>query len=142
MKHWMLHITHCYHSDVFSGIVSIPERHSYDFIYRVIAKLQFVHNEGLYATDDLSGMQVAFLLKELGFSLQDTSSQLSIGPIKELGLYENWHEGVRFFDDERSRANGEKPYFYPDIFFNDYEPERTHEAILEMDKYFKALLYY
>lgn len=145
---WILHLTHVSHDRSYDAYVRVPSKLDYNYIYRVIARLQFKHSEGSYKTEDLSGQQVAFLLGQLlnldivadrdkNWISDETITVLSNEYIYGLDLFWNWEEVVvKFGFDENSRSKGENPYFYPDVFFKDYEPDGTVPAILEMDKHF------
>lgn len=139
---WFLHLTHEYHSESSDAYLLIPNKHNYTYVYRVVARLQHTHSEGDYKTEDLSGRQVAFLLNKL-LSISILPDELAIDFIdsgmkfEELDLFWNWEQGVvKFGFDEDSRNKGEKPYFYPDVVFSDYEPDGVIPALLEMDKHF------
>ncbi|HFW0766733.1 TPA: hypothetical protein ACJGJT_004066 [Salmonella enterica subsp. enterica serovar Chester] len=137
---WLLHLTHEYHDKSSDAFLLIPDKLDYNYIYKVVARLQYIHSEGCYETEDLSGQQMKFLLNKLlslDFITDETITSHSEKKVHELNLFWNWEQGVvKFGFDEDSRNKGENPYFYPDVIFSDYEPDGAVPALLEMDKHF------
>ncbi|HBQ0898652.1 TPA: hypothetical protein L7J68_004245 [Klebsiella pneumoniae] len=139
---WILHLTHESHDKSSDSFLLVPNMYTFDWLYRVVAFLQYKHNEGEYKTEDLSGKQVAFVLNKLlnlDIVSLDTIKNLPEGwNVHCLDLFWNWEQCVvKFCFDEHSRRQGEKLHFYPDVNFSDYELNGTATAFLAMDRYFQ-----
>lgn len=136
---WLLSITHEYLPNE-ESFVSIHNRHSYQYIYRVIARLQHTHSLWLFKTktEDISPSQISFLLERLLLAepvTLKTMNYLENSERKKIDLFWNWEDGaVKFASDEYAISIGKEAYFYKDVIFSDYHIEGIEDALGDMDR--------
>jgi hypothetical protein len=136
---WLLFITHEYLPNEIR-CVSIHKRHTYQYIYRVIARLLYTHSLWLFKTktEDISPTQISFLLEKLILAEPVNFKSLDCrgnSERKEIDLFWNWEEGVnKFASDEYATSIGEESYFHKDVIFSDYHVEGIEDALDDMDK--------
>lgn len=135
---WVLHLTHEYHEEDMAGYIVVPEKVTFQFLYRTIAYLQLLHHQVGFKTltEDLCGKQMVFLLgKLLGYTIiegheydgEDTRTEF-------LNLFWNWEQGcVRLGSDYDLRMSGKPAFFHSDIQIEDYFLPNTKRALMEMD---------
>jgi hypothetical protein len=136
---WLLFITH---EDLPNEIrcVSIHKRHTYQYIYRVVARLLYTHSLWLFKTktEDISPAQISFLLEKLLLADPVDFESLDCrgnSECKEIDLFWNWKEGVnKFLFDEYAISMGEEAYFHKDVIFSDYHTEGIEGALGDMDR--------
>ena len=136
---WLLFITHEYLPNEIH-CVSIHKRHTYQYIYRVIARLLYTHSLWLFKTktEDISPTQISFLLERLLLAEPVTFKTMNCwenSERKEIDLFWNWEEGVvKFASDEYAISIGEDACFYKDFIFSNYHVEGIEDALGDMDR--------
>lgn len=109
----------------------------YLYMYRVIARLQYLYGYGDYKNDVLTAKQIAFVLSEaLGLETLNVDDVISYMNKNNLDMYdvvlhENWEDCVmKFCFDNDSINKNEIPYFYPEVKFSDYDLDSVEKHLL------------